>query len=366
MEDNRLLQAREIIDRTDKEMAELFIRRMEAAKLVAEYKMAHGLPIKDSAREEKIISRNSGYMAGQCDEVRSLYINFMREVIRLSCSYQQKLFDGMKVAFCGIKGAFASIAAGKIFPSAEKVGYATFGEAYKSVVDGECDSAVLPIENSSAGDVGEVCDMLFSGTLYINATFDLAVTHDLLVLPEASLSDITRVVSHPQALMQCRKYTEEHGFETKEYVNTALAAQYVSDLGDKHTAAIASREAAELYGLKVAQSGINESKNNTTRFAVLSPVPNESKKGGMEDRFILMFTVRNEAGKLAEAVDIIGKYGYNMQSLRSRPMKELLWQYYFFVEAEGDIHSENGKQMLSELTGCCDRLKLIGSFAHIN
>ena len=86
----------------------------------------------------------------------------------------------------------------------------------------------------------------------------------------------------------------------------------------------------------------------------------------MSNRFILMFTVRNEAGKLAEAVDIIGKYGYNMQSLRSRPMKELLWQYYFFVEAEGDIYSEKGKALLKELSGCCDRLKLIGSFEHIS
>lgn len=366
MEDNKLLTARKIIDETDKAMAELFRRRMQAARLVAEYKMEHGLPIKDVSREEQIIRRNSEYLAGEDDIVRSSYVSFMRDVIDLSCKYQSRLFNGMNVAFCGVKGAFASIAAGKIFPDANRVGYASFAEAYESVVKGECDTAVLPIENSSAGDVGEVCDLLFSGPLYVTATFDLSVTHDLLVLPGTDISEITRVVSHPQALAQCGKFISDHGWQTTEYVNTALAAQYVSSLGDKHTAAIASEEAARLYGLEAAEREINESKCNTTRFAVLSAVKTEKKGKGMENRFILMFTVRNEAGKLAEAVDIIGKHGYNMQSLRSRPMKELLWQYYFFVEAEGDIYSENGSALLNELSGCCDRLKLIGSFEHIS
>lgn len=366
MEDNKLLTARKIIDETDKAMAELFRRRMQAARLVAEYKMEHGLPIKDEAREEAIIRKNTEYLSEADDIVRSFYVTFMRDVIDLSCKYQGRLFNGMKVAYCGVKGAFASIAAGKIFPDAVRVGFPSFGEAYDAVVNGECDTAVLPIENSSAGDVGDVCDMLFSGPLYVTATFDLSVTHDLLVLPGTDIGEITRVVSHPQALMQCGKYIEEKGWETSEYVNTALAAKYVAALGDKHTAAIASEEAANLYGLEVAQSEINESKCNTTRFAVLSAVPTQKSGRAMENRFILMFTVRNEAGKLAEAVDIIGKYGYNMQSLRSRPMKELLWQYYFFVEAEGDIYSENGKAMLGALSTCCDKLKLVGSFSHIS
>lgn len=366
MQDNRLNIAREIIDATDKEMAVLFKRRMEAAKLVAEYKMANGLPIKDKEREEKIIIRNSRYMDGEEDIVKSCYISFMRSVIDLSCKYQQNIFHGMNVAFSGVKGAFASIAAGKIFPDANRIEHPNFTEAYNSVVEGKCDAVVLPLENSSAGDVGEVCDLMFNGTLYITATFDLAVTHDLLVLPESDITKITRVISHPQALNQCVGYIEKHGWETVEYVNTAIAARYVAELGDIHTAAIASEEAAELYGLKVAERGINESRTNTTRFAVLSAVGNQNRSSGMENRFILMFTVRNEAGMLAKAIDIIGKHGYNMLSLRSRPMKELLWQYYFFVEAEGQINTQNGKDMLEELSCCCDKLKLVGAFNHIN
>ena len=184
-----------------------------------------------------------------------------------------------------------------------------------------------------------------------------------MLLPGAKLDDVRTVYSHPQALSQCAPFIRAHGLREQEYVNTALAAEYVAKLGDPTVAAIASEEAAELYGLKVAVSGINETANNTTRFGVLSKSRNKNPAGrGMDMRFILMFTVRHEAGSLARAIDIIGKFGYNMQSLRSRPMKELLWQYYFYVEAEGNIDSDNGKEMMTELAECCDQLKLVGSY----
>ena len=360
---NKLEIAREIINKVDKEMAELFIQRMEASKLVAEYKQEHGLPVLDGAREAQVIRKNSEYLADADEAVRDCYVNFLRETMSVSRHYQTRLMEGMKVAFCGTEGAFAHIAAGKIFPSAERVAHATFADAYEAVVRGDCDAAVLPMENSSAGEVGQVADLIFSGTLYVNGTFDLAVEHDLLVLPGASLEQVREVYSHPQALSQCAPFIRAHGLREHEFVNTALAAEYVAKKGDPTVAAIASAQAAELYGLRVAVSGINETTNNTTRFGVLSKARNKSPNSrGMDMRFILMFTVRHEAGSLARAIDIIGKYGYNMQSLRSRPMKELLWQYYFYVEAEGNIDTENGERMLSELSGCCDQLKLIGSY----
>jgi hypothetical protein len=131
-------------------------------------------------------------------------------------------------------------------------------------------------------------------------------------------------------------------------VNTALAAEYVAKKGDKTLAAIASEDAAERYGLEIAAQGINENRNNTTRFAVVSRVRNVNPLAkGSDMRFILMFTVRNEAGSLARAIDIIGRHGYNMGALRSRPMKELLWQYYFYVEAEGNIDTYEGRAMMN-------------------
>ena len=363
-EKNKLLEAREIINEVDHEMAALFCRRMEAARLVAEHKKEYGLPILDTAREEQVIRKNSEYLEDQPEEVKACYVNFLRETMAVSRHYQSRLMEGMKVAYSGTEGAFAYIAAGKIFPTAQKIGYGNFQAAYDSVVKGECDVAVLPMENSSAGEVGQVADLLFSGPLYVNDTFDLAVVHDLLILPGAKIEDVKTVVSHPQALSQCTPYIRAHGWTEREYVNTALAAEYVAKKGDKSLAAIASADAAEIYGLEVAAGRINETANNTTRFAVISSVRNKAPESRSTDMsFILMFTVKNEAGSLAKAIDIIGLHDFNMKSLRSRPMKELLWQYYFYVEAEGNIDSREGRDMIRELSAFCHQLKIIGSYS---
>ena len=362
---DKLSLARKTIDEADKKMAELFRERMEAVRLVAEYKKEKGLPIFDPEREEQVIRKNSAYLDGADEEIRESYVKFLRETMAVSRHYQSRMLDGMKIAYSGNEGAFAHIAAGKIFPSAKRMGYKNFPEAYEAVVSGECDAVVLPIENSSAGEVGAVADLLFSGPLYINGTYDLAIIQDLLVLPGADSSKIKRVVSHPQALSQCAEYIKAKGYETHEFSNTALAAEYVASLGDPTVAAIASDEAGAKYGLTVAARAINEATNNTTRFAVLSASRLcRPEARGMDMRFILMFTVKNEAGSLARAIDIIGKYGFNMQSLRSRPMKKLLWQYYFYIEAEGNIDTENGEAMMRELSSLCDQLKLVGSYQH--
>ena len=365
MEENKLLTAREIIDEVDREMARLFCRRMEAVKLVAEHKRENALPIFDPAREEQVIKKNSELVRDAEPEVRECYVKFLRETMAVSRHYQERLIGGMRVAYSGSEGAFAHIAANRIFPSAQKLGYASFPDAYEAVARGECDAVVLPIENSSAGEVGAVADLLYSGPLYINGTYDLAIVQDLLVLPGADIGKIKQVVSHPQALSQCAPYIRAHGYSELEYANTALAAEYVARLGDPTVAAIASEEAGAKVGLTVGARAINETTNNTTRFAILSAARNRYPNArGMDMRFILMFTVKNEAGSLARAIDIIGKHGFNMQSLRSRPNKKLLWEYYFYVEAEGNIDSPQGEDMLDELLLCCDRLKLVGSYKH--
>jgi chorismate mutase/prephenate dehydratase len=272
------------------------------------------------------------------------------------------LLEGARVAYSGTVGAFSHIMASRLFPSSKKIAYPTFEAAYASVVSGECDCAVLPTENSYNGEVGQVTDLMFSGSLYVNGMLELAVDQDLLGLPEAKPEDIKKVLSHPQALGQCNEYIRKRGFEIEEYSNTALAAKRVKELSDKSIGAIASGEAAEIFGLKVLDKNINETRSNTTRFAVFSRVPNKTASTGSGVHSVLLFTVRNEAGALAKAIEVIGRHGFNMRALRSRPMKELLWQYYFYVEAEGNAHTENGRAMLTELLEYCDKLKVVGSF----
>lgn len=357
---DRLNAAREKINRLDDEIAELFVRRMEAAAEIAEYKKQHGLPILDPVREEQIVMKSAGRV--ESEELRPYYINFVRDTMKISRAYQSKLNEGMKVAFSGTEGAFAHIAARSLFPTAHAVAYGDFSSAYRAVEDGECDAVVLPVENSYNGEVGQVTDLLFSGSLYVNFMTDLAVSHDLLVKPGTRREDIKTVVSHPQALAQCAGFIREGGFETKEFENTALAAKLVAESEDSSLAAIASEEAAEIFGLEVLARNINASRVNTTRFAVLTPSDTHQAEG--ENVYsILLFTVRNEAGALAKALDVIGLYGFNMRTLRSRPMKDLLWQYYFYIELEGDVHTEAGDDMLRMLRRYCDRLKLAGTYS---
>lgn len=364
---NKLQNARKKISEIDEKMAKLFCERMKAAEPIAEYKREHALPLLDPIREEELIRKNLKLINNEDDTLKEYYVSFLKNVMDISKQYQGRLNNGMKIAYSGTEGAFACIASGKIFPDSTLIPYPDFSFAYNAVASGECDAAVIPFENSSAGEVGQAWDLIFSGSLYINGMYELAVHHDLMALPGAALSEIKEVVSHPQALGQCSEFIHKHGMKTKNFVNTAKAAEFVAASGDKTIAAIASAEAAEKYGLEILADGINETKNNTTRFAVLSRAKNKyTSNQNMDCRFILMFTVRNEAGSLARAVDIIGRYGFNMVSLRSRPMKQLLWQYYFCIEAEGSIDSESGKKMLEELSVACDKLKLVGSFKKAN
>lgn len=355
-----LEEARREINEVDAQMAELFVRRMRAAEKVAEYKKEHALPILDTTREEQVVQNNAKLV--EDETLREYYVNFIRNNMAVSRAYQSRLMEGMRVAYCGTEGAFAHIAAGKMFPGSIRVAYSDFVSAYRAVENGECDAVVLPVENSYNGEVGQVTDLMFSGSLYVGEMADLAVSHDLLVVPGTRAEDIKEVVSHPQALAQCAEYIRNNAWNTAEYSNTALAAKYVAEKQDKTIAAIASEEAAEVFGLEVLARNINASRNNTTRFAAFSRVESKRHSQRMGEHFILLFTVKHEAGALAKAIDIIGRYGFNMRTLRSRPMKDLLWQYYFYVEAEGDVYTEAGEWMMRELGFFCDRLKLAGTY----
>ena len=355
---NKLEEARRIINEVDLQMAELFVKRMRAAELVCEHKMEYGLPILDQKREDAVIERNSALVD---DEIlNGYYIDYLKHLMSVSRAYQYRMQSGLKVAYSGVEGAFAHIAAGRIFPEGNRVSYSDFKAAYDAVVRGESDVAVLPIENSYAGEVGQTIDLIFSGNLFINGIYELEIHQNLLGVQGATVDDIKKVTSHPQALSQCHDYIEMRGFEAEEANNTALAAKTVAEANDKTLGAIASMETAEIYGLKVIEANINKSGENTTRFAVLSKVKATSPTMSSS---VLMFTVKHEAGSLANAIGIIGQYGYSMTALRSRPMKKHSWQYYFYVEIEGTTDSENGEKMIEELSKVCDKLKVAGTFA---
>ncbi len=355
---SKLEKARNEIKEIDREMAKLFERRMAAVKEVADYKQKNGLQIFDPVREAELLEANSKTV--ESDEVRPYYVSYQRGVMDISKAYQKRLLEGMRVAYSGVPGAFAHIAAEKVFPHAAHIAYPDFAAAYKAVEDGECDCALLPLENSYNGDVGQVMDLAFFGSLKINGIYDAEVTQNLLVLPGVKIDEIREVISHPQALGQCRGYIARHGWKEIKAVNTAVAVKTVAESGRRDIAAIGSEEAAREYGLEKLEGHIEASRSNTTRFAVFAPT---AKAHSPEDnRFVMAFTVNNEAGSLGRAVSVIGYNGFNLRALKSRPTKELSWEYYFFAEGEGDINSIDGKQMLRELELCCNNVTVLGSF----
>lgn len=351
------------INEIDEQMAKLFEERMKISKDIAEYKIANALPILDKNREQQVIEKNSNYISDNV--IKEYYINFLKNTMDLSKKYQSRVMTGIKVAYSGVEGAFAHIAAKRMFKNAEYISFGDFAKAYKATENGECDVCVLPLENSYAGDVGIVMDLMFSGSLFINQVYELEVVHNLLAKKGTNKSDIKTVISHPQALAQCADYISKNNLKVLEAQNTAIAAKLVAESNDPTIAAIASSDNAELYSLDIVESKINTSNNNTTRFGAFSRCLNKTTPTlKIGEHSIIMFTVKNEAGALAETLNIIGKYGFNMRSLHSRPMKELIWNYYFYIELEDNVNTNDGKEMLQALQKYCDKLKVVGSYQY--
>lgn len=267
----------------------------------------------------------------------------------------------MLIAYSGIEGSFAGIATEKIFPDQELLSCFTFREAYEQVEKGKCEACVLPVENSYAGEIGQVSDLMFTGTLRITAVYELHILQCLLGVKGSTAATIRKVISHPQALEQCGDFIARSGYKTVPYENTARAAKQVAQQGDITIGAIGSHRAAELYGLEILEENINKSAQNVTRFAVFRKADAAgTAQPGVNT--ILIFTIRDFAGALARAITIIGKHGYNMRVIRSRPVKEVNWQYYFYTEIEGRLDTEEGWRMLEQLKAACEVIKVIGTY----
>ena len=264
--------------------------------------------------------------------------------------------EKLRIAYCGATGSFAEQAARAVFPEEVLAPCPSFREAYDRTVRGETDRTLLPLENSYAGEVGPTMDLILDGELVVTDVYEMRVIQNLVAVKGTRLEEIRTVVSHPQALAQCAEYLAAHGFREELEENTAFAAKKVAETGSHEIAAIASKAAAARYGLEILAENVEGSRDNTTRFALLTRVAPAAREG---ERLILLFTVLDRSGALLEALKIIAAYGFNMKSLHSRPLKEKAWQYYFYVEAEG-AGDENA--MLRDLGNCCSSAKIAGRY----
>lgn len=264
------------------------------------------------------------------------------------------------VAFQGERGAYSEEAALSYFgPQLEFVACRTLGMVFEAVQSGRADVGMVPVENSLEGAVSETYDLLESSSLSVCGEFSLRVRHCLIANPGVKLEDIRRVYSHPQALAQCRRFLEKLGADLIPYYDTAGSAYMVKKEGLKDAAAIASKRAAEIYGLHMLAESIEDSPKNYTRFLVVGKSDHEPTG---KDKTSIVFTTKHVPGALYAALGVFAKRSINLTKIESRPTKQRPWEYNFFVDFEGHRIDANVYEALEELKSYTLSVKILGSY----
>lgn len=351
-----LTQFRHQIDAIDDEILDLLNKRakvvIEVGKAKAGSNKEFYVPSREQAIYQRLTANNPGPFPS--DAIRKVF----REIISASLAMEQP----MKVAFLGPLATFTHAAAMQQFGySAQLVPQKNISAVFDEVVRGRAYYGVVPVENSNEGVVSHTLDMFMESDLQIIAEILLEISHDLL----SSTGDMTRikkVVSHPQALGQCRKWLEENlpDIPLVDVASTALAAQMVTE--DENAAAIASEMASNLYDLKVVKKKIEDNPNNFTRFIVIGKkTPDKSGR----DKTSIMFSIKDEPGILYRMLEPFSSRGINLSKIESRPLKKKAWEYIFFLDFEGHIDEEVTRGAVEELRGYCQFLKVLGSYPRV-
>ncbi|MBG09129.1 MAG: prephenate dehydratase [Halobacteriovoraceae bacterium] len=372
-----LKEYRKRLDKIDSKILEGLSERVFVVEEVGEAKLHDSaLKFRDFVREEeilqKIMKKGEAYQLDPV-HIRKLFSEIIEYSVRIQ---EQKLYkteveEGPGVAYHGCKGSYSYLAAKthfgsfKDFSSAEKgasfKSYDTLEGMIQALADGKQDFAILPLENTTAGSINESYDLLGKYDLKIVGEEILTVNHCLMTLEKIPLHRVKRVLSHPQALLQCSKFLENLDCSKEAFSNTAKAAEYIHKLQDPSLAAIASPEAAENYGLHVIEHNITNQVKNYTRLIIVS----------REERFYdqrvpcktsLVFTLGHKKGALIRALQVFEKYELNLTKIESRPKVNSPWEYFFYVDFEGNGQDPHVKKMLIELTGETTHMKNLGSY----
>ena len=341
------------IDSIDDQVVELLNERsrvvLEVGKLKSGNNMEFHVPGRERQIYERLLSHNAGPFPN--DALRSIY----REIISACLSLESP----MKVAFLGPKATFSHLATMQQFGlSAELVPLKSIPSVFEEVEKGRALYGVVPVENSTEGVVSHTLDMFVDSSLQITSEILLEVHHDLLSRT-GRLEDIKKVYSHAQPIAQCRQWLDENlpGVPMVDVASTAVAAQIVSD--DYTSAAIASELAASLYDLKVVRSRIEDQVNNFTRFLV---VARKGCERSGNDKTSVLFSVKDEPGILCRMLEPFAKRGINLSKIESRPYKRKAWEYIFFLDLFGHVSDPEVAEALEELKGCCQFIKILGSY----
>lgn len=377
-------QLRQEIDAVDKRLVEDIKERMKVAAEIAAYKREHGIPVMDSKREREVLHKIVE-MAG--DPMLSSYYKVLYSLLfELSRSYQNKLIGNNEEAFkdiraaientpkmfpkmarvaCqGVEGAYSMIACEKLFNSPNIMYLGNFEGVFSAVENGLCEYGILPIENSTAGSVRKVYDLMLSHNFYIVRSTRIKVNHCLIAKQGTELNDVKEIYSHEQAISQCSEFLKELGSGVKltEVENTAVAAQMVAQSGRNDVAALSSYRCAELYGLKSIKSNVQDNGNNHTRFICISKKP-EIYPGA--NKTSVMMVLSHRPGALYKMLARFYALDINVVKLESRPMPDRDFEFMFYFDIETSVYSEEFVQMISELSDGTEEFHYLGSYSEV-
>ncbi|WP_026661974.1 prephenate dehydratase [Butyrivibrio proteoclasticus] len=373
-----LQQLRVEIDDVDRQIVELFEKRMDIASKVADYKIATGKKVFDREREAQKIKAVRELASSDFNKVgvEELFSQLMSMSRKLQ---YQKLASagasgrlpfisidsidkaGSRVCYQGAEGAYSEMATKEFFGENVNCFHVeTFRDAMSVLEEGSADYAVLPIENSTAGVVSEVYDLLTEYENYIVGEQIIEIRHCLMGIPGAKLSDIKTVFSHPQSLMQSSRFLNEHSnIQQISMKNNAFAARKVSEDKDITQAAIASRAAAEIYGLDIIKEGINQADSNSTRFII---VANQKVFLKGARKISLCLEIPHEAGSLYHIMSHFIYNNLNMTKIESRPIEDKDWEYRFFIDFEGNLEDSSVRNALRGLREEARMMKILGNY----
>lgn len=378
-----LKDMRKKIDAIDEKLLPLFLERMELSKAVAEYKKENNLSILNKTREREILKN---VMDTSGEEMELYAHRFYSTILELSRGYQATLIpenSGVRaeierakanqkesfpqngvIACQGVEGAYAAMAADRMFPRGNLVFMKTFEAVFDAVENGLCQFGILPIENSSNGSVRATYDLLLKKNVKIVRSERLCIRHELLVKPGAKLSDIKTIYSHDQALGQCSKFLKSLGDKVKVIAvdNTAMAAEMVANGSDNTVAAIASHNAADLYGLQVAETNIMDSDNNYTRFVCIAK---DAELYPGANHIGLILACEHKPGALYDILSKLAAFEVNLIKLESCPIVGHDFEFMFFFEMQASVLDSKVVSMLESIEQSSERFVFLGNYLEV-
>lgn len=372
-----LIQLREQIDTIDDKITELYAQRMALAKQIGIVKDKKQISTTDNGREKAIINRVTAKVDDDIKVYTKQVFNTMFDTskayqnsfVHLDSDIKRRLVEGLanitdfpksaSVACQGVAGAYSSIAAERLFEISDITYFKDFNGVFSAIERGFCEYGILPVENTTAGTVNSVYDLMKKHEFYIVKTLCLRVQHSLLAKNGVKLEDIKEVISHEQAISQCKGLLNKLGVKVTIVENTATAAMMVAQSDRVDIAAISSKECADIYGLKVLQSNVQDAENNVTRFICISKNLKVFKGA---NKISLILNIPHVKGSLNKILTKFSTLSLNLTKLESRPLPNTDFEFAFYFDFEGDVEDVTVQNLLSELQAESDSFTFLGYY----